>query len=74
MVHFSIKSSIVLIFKNSELCSYCYNSFYPELNSIESNRSSISMEKKDNSLTFTIESNDSDEPLIEVPLSGTGVK
>ncbi len=58
MVHFSIKSSIVLIFENSELCSYCYNSFYPELNSIESNRSSISMEKKDNSLIFMIESND----------------
>lgn len=58
MGHFSIKSSITLIFKNSELCSYCYNSFYPELNSIESNRSSLSMEKKDNSLIFTIESND----------------
>ena len=56
--HFSIQSSINLIFKNSDLCAYCYNAFYPELNSIESKRSTISMEKKDKSLIFTIESND----------------
>ena len=56
--HFSIRSTIKLLFKNTDLCSYCYKAFYPELNSIESKRSTISMEKKDKSLIFTIESND----------------
>jgi len=56
--HFSIQSTIKLLFKNSDLCSYCYNAFYPELNSIESKRSITSMEKKGKSLIFTIESND----------------
>ena len=56
--YFSIQSTIKLLFKNSELCVFCYKAFYPELNSIESKRSTISMEKKDKSLIFSIESKD----------------
>ncbi|TFF84341.1 MAG: hypothetical protein EU552_00545 [Promethearchaeota archaeon] len=56
--NFSIRSTIKLLFNNSDLCSYCYNAFYPELNSVESKRSTISMEKKEKSLIFTIESVD----------------
>lgn len=55
---FSIQSTIKFLFKNPDLCAYSYNAFYPELNSIESSRSIILMERKDNSLIFTIESND----------------
>ena len=56
--HFSIQSTIKLLFNKHELCSYSYNAFYPELSSIESKRSTISMEQKGNSLIFSIESKD----------------
>lgn len=56
--NFSIQSTIKLLFKNSDLCAFCHNAFSPELNSIESKRSKILMEKKDKSLIFTIESKD----------------
>jgi tRNA threonylcarbamoyladenosine modification (KEOPS) complex Pcc1 subunit len=55
---FSIQSTIKFTFKNSDLCSYCYNAFNPELNSFEFKRSNLLMEKKDNSLIFTVKSND----------------
>jgi tRNA threonylcarbamoyladenosine modification (KEOPS) complex Pcc1 subunit len=56
--HFSIQSTIKLLFNKPELCSYSFNTFYPELNSIESKRSTIAMEQKGNSLIFSIESQD----------------
>lgn len=55
---FSIQSTIKFTFKNSDLCSYCYNAFIPELNGFGSKRSNVLMEKKDKSLLFTVQSND----------------
>jgi tRNA threonylcarbamoyladenosine modification (KEOPS) complex Pcc1 subunit len=55
---FSIQSTIKFTFENSDLCSYCYNTFIPELNGFESTRSNVLMEKKDKSLLFTVQSND----------------
>jgi tRNA threonylcarbamoyladenosine modification (KEOPS) complex Pcc1 subunit len=56
--NFKIQSTITFVFINSDLCAYCYNSFYPELNSIKSARSMIIMKKQDNLLIFSIESKD----------------
>ncbi len=56
--HFKIHSIIKFKFENSDLCSISYNSFLPELDSIKSTRSKISMEKKESILIFTIESKD----------------
>jgi tRNA threonylcarbamoyladenosine modification (KEOPS) complex Pcc1 subunit len=56
--YFSVKSTIELIFKDLDTCTYAYNSFLPELEKAKSHRSRISMEKKDKILLFSIESAD----------------
>lgn len=56
--YFTIKSTIELSFKDSKICEISYNSFLPEFDKKKSKRSKISMEKKDNSLIFHIESSD----------------
>ncbi len=56
--YYTIKSTIEFNFKNSRLCEISYNSFLPELDVKKSKRSNISMEKKDRSLIFKIESKD----------------
>jgi tRNA threonylcarbamoyladenosine modification (KEOPS) complex Pcc1 subunit len=56
---FSIKSSIVLKFNNSNLRDISYNSILPEFDKLQTKRSKLHMEKKNNkSLIFTIESTD----------------
>ncbi|MFX1337504.1 MAG: KEOPS complex subunit Pcc1 [Promethearchaeota archaeon] len=56
--YFSIKSTVELIFKDSNTCTFAYNSFLPELKKVKSHRSRILMEKQSNTLVFTIESAD----------------
>ena len=56
--HFEIHSIIKFKFENSNLCLISYNSFLPELDSIRSTRSKITMEKEENMLIFTIQSKD----------------
>jgi len=56
--YYTIKSTVEFNFKNSRLCEISYNSFLPELEVKKSKRSKISMEKKDSSLIFKIESKD----------------
>lgn len=56
---FSIKSSIVLKFNNSNLRNISYNSILPEFDKLQTKRTKLRMEKKSNkSLIFTIESTD----------------
>jgi tRNA threonylcarbamoyladenosine modification (KEOPS) complex Pcc1 subunit len=55
---YKIKSSLEILFKNSNLCDISYNSFLPEFNIQKSKRSTISLLKKEKSLVFQIESND----------------
>ena len=54
----SIKSTLNLDFKDSQICDFAYNSFLPEFNRLKTKRSQITMEKKENSLNFKIESKD----------------
>lgn len=56
--YYTIKSIIDIQFKNSKLRDICYNSFLPEYNLKKAKRSTLTMEKKENSLIFHIESND----------------
>jgi len=56
--YFSIKSTVELIFKDLNTCTFAYNSFLPELKKSRSHRSRILLEKKSNTLIFTIESAD----------------
>lgn len=56
--YYTIKSTVEFNFKNSHLCEISYNSFLPELDERKSRRSKITMEKKDSSLIFKIESRD----------------
>ncbi len=56
--YYTIKSTVEFNFKNSHLCEISYNSFLPELDEKKSERSKLSMEKKDCSLIFKIESKD----------------
>ncbi|MFW9946249.1 MAG: KEOPS complex subunit Pcc1 [Candidatus Odinarchaeota archaeon] len=56
--YYTIKSTVEFNFKNSHLCEISYNSFLPELDAKKSKRSNISIEKKDKSLIFKIESKD----------------
>ncbi len=56
--YFSIKSTIELTFKDSNTCTFAYNSFLPELKKAKSHRSRISMEKLNITLIFSIESAD----------------
>ena len=54
----SIKASIHLEFKDSQICEFAYNTFLPEFNRLKTKRSQISMEKQENSLIFQMESKD----------------
>ncbi len=56
--YYTIKSTVEFNFKNSRICEISYNSFLPELEVKKSKRSKISIEKKDGSLIFKIESKD----------------
>jgi tRNA threonylcarbamoyladenosine modification (KEOPS) complex Pcc1 subunit len=55
---FTIKSTIELQFKTTNLCNMAYNAYLPEFNIKKSKRSDISLEKLEKSLVFNIESND----------------
>ena len=55
---FSIESRVKINFSNSELCNTAYQSILPDFNTKSSHRSQISLEKKDSSLIFHIESID----------------
>lgn len=56
--YYSVKSSVDLKFRNSEICEISYNSFLPEVNKLKTTRSKISIEKKNDTLSFNIESTD----------------
>ena len=57
--NFLIKSTIELLFKTSQMRDISYNSFLPEFNKLQTKRSEVIMEKKnDSSLIFKIKSND----------------
>ncbi len=56
---FSIKSTIELQFKITQIRDISYNSFLPEFNRLQTKRSEVFMEKKnDCSIIFKIKSND----------------
>jgi tRNA threonylcarbamoyladenosine modification (KEOPS) complex Pcc1 subunit len=55
---FSINSTIEFEFKNSQIRDFSYNSFLPEFYKLQTSRSSVVMEKKENSLLFIIECSD----------------
>jgi len=52
---FSINSTIEFEFKNSQIRDFSYNSFLPEFNKLQTPRSNVVMEKKENSLIFKIQ-------------------
>jgi tRNA threonylcarbamoyladenosine modification (KEOPS) complex Pcc1 subunit len=57
--YFSVISTIELQFKNSQMRDISYTSFLPEFNKLQTKRSKVIMEKKnDTSLIFKIRSND----------------
>ena len=53
-----IKSTLEFQFTSPELCNYSYNSLLPEFKIQKLKRSTISINKKENSLIFSIESKD----------------
>ncbi len=55
---FSVKSTLELLFNDSQVRDFSYNSFLPEFQKLQTKRSSVQMEKKGNSLHFTIECSD----------------
>lgn len=56
---FTIESTIEFDFKESNLRDMSYNSFIPEISKLQTNRSKILVEKKNqHKLIFQIESND----------------
>lgn len=56
---FSIKSKIEFQFNTKQIRDISYNSFFPEFNKLQTKRSKVSMEKKnDCSIIFEIKSND----------------
>ena len=56
---FSVKSTIELQFNTSQIRDISYNSFLPEFNKLQTKRSEVFMEKKnDISIIFKIKSND----------------
>ncbi len=56
---FTIESTIELNFENSHRRDISYNSFIPEIKKLQTNRSKILVEKKNqHQLVFQIESND----------------
>ncbi len=57
--YFTLKSTIELKFKNPNTRNISYNSFLPDLNNLQTKRSSISIEKINNdSIIFNIKSKD----------------
>ncbi|MFX0007935.1 MAG: KEOPS complex subunit Pcc1 [Promethearchaeota archaeon] len=57
--YFTIKSTIEFNFKTSQIRDLSFNSFSPEFKRLKTNRSEVSMEKKDNlSIIFEIRSTD----------------
>ena len=57
--NFSIKSTIELRFKSSQLRNISYTSFLPDLKKLQTKRSNISIEKTNNeNIQFNIESKD----------------
>ncbi|MFX0104512.1 MAG: KEOPS complex subunit Pcc1 [Candidatus Hodarchaeota archaeon] len=57
--YFSIKSTIEFQFNSSQIRDISYNSFLPEFNKLQTKRSEVFMEKKnDSSIIFKIISND----------------
>lgn len=56
--HFSIKATVELKFTNSKTRDISYNSFLPEFDKLNTKRSKIKIEKKENLLIFHIESSD----------------
>ena len=57
--YFSINSIIEFKFDSAEIRDISYNSFLPEFKKLQTKRSQISMEKKnDNRIVFEIKSND----------------
>ncbi len=56
---FLIKSTIEFQFKTSKIRDISYNSFLPEFTKLQTKRSEVFMEKKNNtSIVFNIKSND----------------
>jgi len=55
---FTIKATVELKFIDSKTRDISYNSFLPELDKLNTKRSKIKMEKKENLLIFHIESSD----------------
>jgi len=56
---FSIKSTVEFRFKTSKIRDISYNSFLPEFTKLQTKRSEVIMEKKnDNFIVFNIKSND----------------
>lgn len=56
--YFSIKATVELKFTNSKTRDISYNSFLPEFDKLNTKRSKIKIEKKENLLIFHIESSD----------------
>jgi tRNA threonylcarbamoyladenosine modification (KEOPS) complex Pcc1 subunit len=56
--YLTIKSTLEFQFTSPELCNYSYNSLLPEFKNQKLKRSTISIIKEENSLIFSIKSND----------------
>jgi tRNA threonylcarbamoyladenosine modification (KEOPS) complex Pcc1 subunit len=56
--NYTIESSVKFNFSSSNLCNLSYNSFSPEMRDLDTERSKTFMEKRDNSLIFTIKAKD----------------
>ncbi len=56
--NYSIVATVELKFNDSNTRDNSYNSFLPEFNKLQTKRSNIRMEKKNNSILFYIESTD----------------
>ncbi len=56
---FSIKSIVELQFKNNKIRDISYNSFIPEIKKLQTKRSEVSIEKKNNNvIVFNIKCDD----------------
>ncbi|TXT56213.1 MAG: hypothetical protein BAJALOKI2v1_610004 [Promethearchaeota archaeon] len=56
--NYTIESRVKFNFSTSKLCNLSYNSFSPEMRDLDTKRSKTTMEKRDNSLIFTIQATD----------------
>ena len=56
--YYSVKSTLELVFDNSQTRDYSYNSYLPEFKRLQTARSKVMMEKGNQSLHFSIESED----------------